>query len=63
MVKLPPASAGDTGSIPSLGRPHGPGATEPKYHTTAAWVVWGLSLHRRPNDEKPLQLESGPCSP
>ena len=32
VVKHPPANAGDTGSIPGLGRPHMPRATEPVHH-------------------------------
>ena len=55
VVKNMPASAGDVGSIPGLGR----------FHTL--WGNWAcgpqiLSLRAAPTEIWPLQLESSPCS-
>ena len=68
VVDRPPARAGNTGSVPGLGRPTCRGATEPMYHSDWAWarepVLCNKISHRkrRPHTttrEQPrsLQLE------
>ena len=39
VVKNPPASAGDTGFIPGIGRSHGYGATKPMHHNSRACAL------------------------
>ena len=72
VIKNPPASAGDTDSIPDPGRPHMPGATKPMRHNY--WVsaleprspnYWrlrasGPELHKRSHrSEKPCTAARG----
>ena len=48
VVKNPPRSAGDTGSIPNLGtKITGLGATKPTCHNNEASVLWSLSSTTR----------------
>ena len=54
VVKNPPANAGDTGSIPGLGRPHMPQSN---------WACAPQQEKSPKREACTLQLESSPCSP
>ena len=58
MAKNPPANAGDVGSIPGLGRLHGPWDNYAQVPPLLSPRTPGPTLHseRRPRGEKPVQF-------
>jgi len=66
VVKNPPASAGDTGSIPGPGRSHMPRSNQARVpqllsqHTLEPML---RSKRRHPNEESTHPTREGPCSP